>query len=183
MDIKSVLGIHAPFAEIVLRTVIVYTVILAGLRLTGRRQMGQMTPFDLVVILLISNAVQNAMVGPDVTILGGLVAAAVLLVLNEILEWLTEKLPFLRRAVEGEPVLLVCDGQLQRDNMRREKISIEEVLESVREHGFERITDVHLAYLEVDGTVSIVPADSKILKSKRVVRRRHRARASRPGGN
>jgi uncharacterized membrane protein YcaP (DUF421 family) len=177
MSASDVIGIHAPFLEIAYRSAIVYVAIVAGMRITGTRQLGQMTPFDLVLILLIANAVQNAMVGSDVTVLGGVVAAATLLVMNRALAFATERVPLLRRAIEGEPVLLLNDGKLIERHIRRAGLSDDLVLQSIREHGFANASDVKMAVLEIDGTISIVPASSAS------VRTRHRVRAVRPGGN
>src|SRR3989442_14352101 len=102
--------------EIVARTAIVYIALLAGLRLAGKRELGQMTPFDLVVILLIANAVQNAMVGPDTSVTGGLIAAAVLIVGNYGLAPPRERLPFLPRAIAGPPSLLLNNSEFVHDN-------------------------------------------------------------------
>jgi uncharacterized membrane protein YcaP (DUF421 family) len=177
MSVADVFGVHAPYWQIVYRSAIVYVAIIAGMRITGARQLGQMTPFDLVLILLIANAVQNAMVGTDVTILGGLTAAATLLVLNRATAALTDRLPFLRKTIEGRTVLLLNHGALLEDHVRRAGLSDDLVLQAIREHGFASAADVEMAVLEIDGTISIVPAGTK------TVRTRHRVRSVRPGGN
>jgi uncharacterized membrane protein YcaP (DUF421 family) len=176
-NVAEILGIHSPILAIVARSAAVYLAILAGMRLTGRRQLGQMTPFDLVLILLISNAVQNAMVGPDNSILGGLAAAATLLVLNWVTNIASDRSPDLRKVLEGEPILLVSDGRFIEGHLRLAQLSEDLVMQSVREHGFEKLADIHLAVLEIDGTISVVPAGTH------TVRTRHRVRAVRPGGN
>lgn len=177
MSVSDVFGIHAPYWQIVYRSAIVYVAIVVGMRLTGTRQLGQMTPFDLVLVLLIANAVQNAMVGADVTILGGITAAATLLALNLVIGRVIERLPSLRKAVEGQPVLLLHDGKLIEEHIRKAGLSDDLVLQAIREHGFANASDVQMAVLEVDGTISIVPAGTG------TVRTRHRVRALRPGGN
>lgn len=177
MSATDVFGIHAPFAQIAYRSAIVYFVIVILMRMTGRRQLGQMTPFDLVLILLIANAVQNAMVGPDVTIFGGLVAASALLVTDQVFSRLVDRVPRFRSVLEGDPVLLVNDGRLLESHVRAAGLTEELVMQACREHGFENISDVKLAVLEIDGTISIVPVGTKS------VRTRHRVRAFRPGGN
>src|SRR5213594_4265740 len=106
--------------SIVARTLIIYGALLVGLRLAGKRELGQMTPFDLVVILLIANAVQNAMVGPDTSVTGGLIAASVLIAANYGLAFARERVPFLRRAVEGTPTLLIHGGELVPEHLRSE---------------------------------------------------------------
>src|SRR5438876_4332536 len=104
-------GLEISGWSIVARTIIVYAAVLIGLRLAGKRELGQMTPFDLVVILLIANAVQNAMVGPDTSVTGGLIAASVLIAANYGLAIARERIPLLHRVVEGTPTLLVHDGK------------------------------------------------------------------------
>jgi uncharacterized membrane protein YcaP (DUF421 family) len=152
------------------RTAIVYIALLLGFRLAGKREMGQMTPFDLVVILLIANAVQNAMVGPDTSVLGGLIAAAVLLTGNYALAAARDRVPWLRRAIEGEPTLLVRDGKFDHESMRREDVDEEEVMMAMREHGINDVKDVRLAVLETDGSISIVTDSSESKKSRHRVR-------------
>src|SRR2546426_1107589 len=132
---------------IALRSAIIYFVVVLGMRLAGRRQLGQMTPFDLVLILLIANAVQNAMVGPDATILGGITAAATLIILNEITEFASDRIRFLREAFEGDPILLVHEGKFIEKNLARANVTRELIRQAIREHGFERAEDVHLAVL------------------------------------
>jgi uncharacterized membrane protein YcaP (DUF421 family) len=156
--------------SIVLRTVIVYVALLFGLRLAGKREMGQMTPFDLVVILLIANAVQNAMVGPDTSVTGGLIAAGVLIVGNYGVAQGRERLPWFRRAVEGTPTLLINDGKLVTEHLRREGLDEDEVLMAIREHGIADVKDVRMAVLETDGSISIVPADAQALRTRKHVR-------------
>ena len=177
MSVSDVFGLHAPFFEVVYRSAIVYLAIVIGLRLFGARQLGQMTPFDLVLILLIANAVQNAMVGPDATILGGLAAAATLLAMNRATSFAADRIPFLRRTLEGQPVLLLNDGMLIEPHIRAAGLTDELVLQAIREHGFSSAKECKMAVLEVDGTISIVPQGTQ------TVRTRHRVRAVRPGGN
>ncbi len=177
MSAADVFGIHAPFWEIIYRSAIVYGAIVIGMRVTGARQLGQMTPFDLVLVLLIANAVQNAMVGSDVTILGGLTAAATLLALNRAVAFSVDRIPAFRRALEGEPVVLLNSGKLIEKHITNAGLTDDMVLQSMREHGFDDVKEVRLAVLEVDGTISIVPTGGG------VVRTRHRVRAVRPGGS
>lgn len=110
---------HVNFG-ILIRTVAVYLVILVGLRLSGKREIGQMTVFDLVVLLLIANAVQNAMVGPDTSLTGGIMAAVVLLLVNALIARLRMKWPRLRQLVEGTPTLLVLHGELISEQLRHQ---------------------------------------------------------------
>src|SRR4051812_31086789 len=143
---------------IVGRTLAVYAAVLLGLRLGGRRELGQLTPFDLVVILLVANAVQNAMVGADTTLTGGLIAAATLLAVNAVVARLRLRSVRVRQLVEGVPVVLVQHGELVVANLRREGVTEDEVVAAVREHGeVGDVSQVELAVLETDGSVSVVP--------------------------
>ena len=150
-----------PAWDIVLRTVVIYLVILIGLRLAGKREIGQMTVFDLVVLLLIANAVQNAMVGPDTSLAGGILAAVVLLVLNAAVARLRLRWPRLRRIVEGSPTLLVLHGEVIPDHLQREGLDQETLEAALREHGVADVSDVEMAVLEIDGSISVVPAGGK----------------------
>src|SRR6266702_350089 len=136
--------------EIVLRTTVVYVLVLLGIRLTGKREAGQMTPFDLTLLLLLSNSVQNAMTGPDTSLLGGAVAATVLLTLNYLVAELSGLNRKFRRVVQGSPSLLIHDGQLILDHLKREHLTVDELMRSLREHGIGCIADVAIGVLEVD---------------------------------
>src|ERR1043166_9800515 len=103
-------GAHT-LIEILLRTVIVYTVVLLGVRLSGKREVGQMTPFDLTLLLLLSNSVQNAMTGPDTSLMGGAIAAGTLLVLNYLVAEVSVGNRRFRRLIQGQPSLLIHDGK------------------------------------------------------------------------
>jgi uncharacterized membrane protein YcaP (DUF421 family) len=140
--------------EIALRTAAVYILVLAGMRLSGKREVGQMTPFDLTLLLLLSNAVQNAMTGPDTSLLGGAVAAATLLLLNYLVAEVAGGNRWFRRFVEGQPSLLVHDGQIISAHMAREHVTMDELQCALREHGIASYHDVALAVLEVDGSIS-----------------------------
>lgn len=164
-------------ADVVGRSFIVYLVLLLGLRLTGRRQIGQLTPFDLVLLLLISNAVQNAMTGPDYSLLGGLVAAATLLTMNRAIAWLRLRYTGIERIVEGSPVPLVTDGKILTENLQKEQITTAELLANLREHNVEDIEHCELAMLEVDGTVSVFrrdPNTQEVVKSRKRLTHHHR---------
>ena len=150
------LKLDAPAWNIALRTAAIYLVALIGLRLAGKREMGQMTVFDLVVLLLIANAVQNAMVGPDTSLTGGVLAAVVLLALNAVVARLRLRWPRLRRVIEGSPTLLVLHGEVLADHLRREGLAQETLEAALREHGVSEVRDVEMAVLEIDGSISVV---------------------------
>lgn len=161
--------------EIVGRSLVVYAAVLVGLRLGGRRELGQLTPFDLVVILLVANAVQNAMVGADTSLLGGLVSAATLLAANTIVARLRLRSVRVRQLVEGVPVVLVQHGELVTANLHREGITEDEVVAAVREHGqIGDLSQVELAVLETDGSVSVVPMSANVQRSRRRLRQRRK---------
>jgi uncharacterized membrane protein YcaP (DUF421 family) len=146
-------GTHV-IVEIVLRTVVIYLVVLVGVRLSGKREVGQMTPFDLTLLLLISNSVQNAMTGSDTSLVGGIAAAVTLLLMNYgIAEYSGVNRRF-RKAVQGQPSLLIHDGQIIAPHMAKEHISMDELERALREHGVSSYHDVALAVLEVDGSIS-----------------------------
>ena len=159
-----------PGWDIVLRTAAIYLVILIGLRLADKREIGQMTVFDLVVLLLIANAVQNAMVGPDTSLAGGILAAVVLLALNAVVARLRLRWPRLRRIVEGSPTLLVLRGEVIADHMRREGLDQETLEAALREHGVADLSDVEMAVLEIDGSISVVPTGGTTKRVKRPVK-------------
>ena len=152
---------------IAIKTGVIYFFLVGGLRLFGKRQLGQMNIYDLVLIIVLANAVQNAMVGSDNSLVGGLIAATTLLVLNRILTTAMSHSPALEQRLIGNPSLIVNDGKLVLDHMRREGITREQVMAALREHGLCSLDEVHLAILEVDGTISVVPKDATVLKTRR----------------
>ncbi len=162
----------ASLAVVVFRTVVVYLVLLALLRVAGKRELGQMSPFDLVVLLVISNAVQNAMVGPDTSLTAGLLAAATLVLVNWFIDRFALRSMWFRAQVIGSPTLLVHEGELIREHLRREGVTEEEVMQALREHGVADLVAVKVAVLEVDGTISVVPADAASSRTRRRVRGR-----------
>src|SRR5947209_12018718 len=140
--------------EIIGRTSAVYVLVLIGIRITGKREVGQMTPFDLTLLLLLSNSVQNAMTGPDTSLIGGVAAACTLLLLNYLVADVSGANRRFRRFIQGQPSLLVHDGQVIESHMAREHVSMDELQAALREHGISSYHDVALAVLEVDGSIS-----------------------------
>lgn len=160
-----------PVAQILVRCLVVYFFVLAGLRLTGKREVGQMTPFDLVLILLISNAVQNAMVGPDNSLLGGLIAAAVLLLVNLALGRLAPRSRVVSSLLKGHATLLINRGVIQQAHCQREGVTTEDLMAALREHGIAHLDDVRLAVLEVDGSISVLKNDDVAPRGEKAYRR------------
>src|SRR6202795_412580 len=127
-------GAHT-LLQIALRTGVIYFLVLIGIRLSGKREVGQMTPFDLTLLLLLSNSVQNAMTGPDTSLAGGTVAAATLLVLNYLVAELAGTNRRFRKLIQGQPSLLIHDGEVITAHMAREHVSMDALECAVREHG------------------------------------------------
>ena len=143
--------------EVVLRVAVVYLFLVVVLRLSGKREVGQMSILELIVVLLISEAVQNSMVGDNTTVWAGPIAVLTLLGLDYGLNLLTRRSRVLRNAIEGEPRLLIRDGRLLPKALRDEKLRAEEVETAVRAHGVAGIEDVQEAVLETDGSISVIP--------------------------
>jgi uncharacterized membrane protein YcaP (DUF421 family) len=143
-------------AEKVVRTIIVYVFLLVGLRLGGKRELGSLNPFDLVVLLVLSNTLQNAIIGPDNSLLGGLIGAATLLVLNYLVVRFLFQHPKLDRYVEGEALELIHEGKLVEANMRREFITRGELESRARIQGLEDLSRVRCARIEVGGALTFV---------------------------
>jgi uncharacterized membrane protein YcaP (DUF421 family) len=151
-----------PYLDIALRSVSVYVFMLIAIRLTGKKELSQLNTIDVVLILLISNAVQNAMVGNDTSLLGGLAAAAVLFILNYILKKVAFKSKKVRELIFEHPEILIHNGKLNFDKLSHLGISDEELKEAMREHGVEYYKDVKLAIFEVDGNISIISGDNTL---------------------
>jgi uncharacterized membrane protein YcaP (DUF421 family) len=163
---------------IILRTATVYLSVLVLLRLAGKRQVAQLSVVDFVLVLLISNAVQNAMVGESVSVNGGLAAAVTLLVINIGLNRLLLRNERLGAFLAGEPTLLIRNGQVLENHLAREGIRMAELEAALREHGFEDPRLVRQAILECDGSISIVVYGPGCQESQLppLPRQRHHAR-------
>lgn len=159
-----------PAWQIVIRTIMIYFAVFLGLRVMGKRELGQMTVFDFVVILLIANAVQNAMVGPDTSVLGGVIAAFVLLGINRVISALRMSSGIWGKLLEGTPTVLVQDGEFVEPHLRKEGLDRAELEMAMREHGVDAVSKVKLAVLETDGSISIVPQESLVVRTRRHVR-------------
>ena len=146
-------------ALLVLRSVVVYAFLIAALRLAGRRELAQMTSFDLVLLLVIANAVQNSINAGDNSLAGGLVSAVTLVVLNWLVGWAVYRWPRLERLVQGRPIRIVTDGRVHVPAMRRELLTLSELRSALRKQGIMRIGDCERVVLEPDGTLSAVRRD------------------------
>ncbi len=152
-------------ASVALRTAIVYVVLVVFFRFAGKREAGQLSTLDLVVLLVISNAVQNAMVGENTSLVAGLLAAAIILALDHGLHWLADRSNDIRDAIEGQPVLLVENGEPRPDDLAATGISEAELGIAIRQSGLLRTDEVLAVYLERNGQISVVPkADGRTLE-------------------
>ena len=145
--------------EKIVRPLIVYFFLLLMFRIAGKRELGQMTPFDLVVLLTISNVLQNAMIGADNSLSGGLIGGLTLFIANGLVGRLTLRFPGIARLLEGKPTLLIEDGRVLTKNLRREVMTKAELERAVRKHDLDPETDLPLirrALLEQDGSVTII---------------------------
>lgn len=150
-----------PILDVVVRSLCVYLFMVIAIRLFGKNQLSQLNAGDVVLLLLISNAVQNAMVGENTSLQGGLVAALVLFIANFIVKRLMFTSKKFESFLEDDPVVLVKDGQIDQDALSKVKISRDELDEAVREHGVDGIQNVKLSVLEVDGNISVISEDEK----------------------
>jgi uncharacterized membrane protein YcaP (DUF421 family) len=148
-----------PILEKLLRPVIVYLVLILLLRLFGKRELAQLNPFDLVVLLSLSNTVQNAIIGDDNSITGGVIGAFGLLAINWLVVRALYRAPRLNRMLEGRAVTLVRDGRIDRDAVRREALTHEELMEVIHRQGFEHLHQVRNCVLEPNGTFYIEPME------------------------
>ena len=163
--------LHVPAWELAVRSTGIYIAVLLGLRLFGKREVGQFTLTDLVLILLLANAVQPAMTGPDTSLTGGLVIIATLIVVNRAIALARARLPFVQWLVESPPTTLARDGAWVPGALEGEELSAEDVSMALHEHGLTDVSEVKLAVLEGDGMISVVPLDPA-----KAGRRRPRAR-------
>jgi uncharacterized membrane protein YcaP (DUF421 family) len=147
------------WAEKIIRPVLIYVTLLIIFRLASKRELAQATLFDFLIILLISNVVQNAMIGNDSSVLGAVVGAIVLVLLSGALNRLTARSKRSRVFLEGKPTLLILQGELDEKAMLRQSISRNDLFMAVRKQGLSRLADVGFAILELDGSISVIPCD------------------------
>jgi uncharacterized membrane protein YcaP (DUF421 family) len=163
--------------ELVVRTTIIYLLFLVLLRLSGKRQLGQFTLFDIALVLLAANALQPAMTGPDQSITGGVIIVITIFLLNRLIAEARVRIPFVQRLLEFEPTVIGRDGQWLMDVLDTQGVDVDDVDAALREHGLERVDQMKLAMLEEDGSISIVPADGEDTPAARRRRRRYKRTA------
>ncbi|MBI4911579.1 MAG: DUF421 domain-containing protein [Acidobacteria bacterium] len=148
-----------PWWEFVLRGVLVYGFLLLLLRLSGKRQVGELAPFDLVLLLVLSNAVQNSMNAGDNSVAAGLILVVTLVALNGLLGWLTARSKKLEAVIEGTPEILIHNGVAQEGVLHRTRISRHELMSAIRQAGLTEIDQVRVAILENNGRINVIPRD------------------------
>lgn len=155
------------YARIMGSSVVVYVFVIAAIRLFGKKELSQLSVVDLVFVLLISNSVQNAMVGSNSSLSGGLAAATALFITNHALKLFLYRSPRFSRLVQGQAMMLIYEGKLNHSNMEKAQLTTDEIMEAIREHGVSSIKDVNLAVLEVDGNISVLSDDYRSRTSRK----------------
>jgi uncharacterized membrane protein YcaP (DUF421 family) len=146
-----------PWWEFVARGIIVYVFLILILRLTGKRQIGQLSPFDLVLLLVLSNAVQNSMNGGDNSVAAGMILAATLIAVNWLTGMLTYRSKRAERLIEGSPLVLLHNGRIYEQALDEAQLTREELLSAIRSEGYANLNDVRAVILENDGSISVIP--------------------------
>jgi uncharacterized membrane protein YcaP (DUF421 family) len=183
---SDLFALSAPWWHFVLRAVVVYGMVMLLVRLSGKRAVGQFTPFDLVLLILIGNAVQNGLNGGDNSLTGALILAVCLIVLNYGVAFVTSRSRRAEYLIEGVPMVLARDGQVFEEVLRHELVSVDDFHEALRMNNMADVSDVALALLETNGTISVVPkgdggADRAAKYVDRLPRRSWHRRKRRPG--
>jgi len=148
-----------PWWEFCLRALVVYIAVLVLVRLTGKRSVGQFTPFDMIVLILLGSAVQNSLLGDDISLLGGLILGTTLMALNWAVGFVSARSRKIDSLVEGQAVLLARDGKIFHQVLKREQISPSDFEEALRGHGLLDAENVRCAFLETNGDISIIKRD------------------------
>ena len=151
-----------PYLDIIVRSISVYFFMIFALRVFGKKQLSQLNTADVILILLISNSVQNAMVGNNTSLYGGIVAALALFVINYIFKKVMSKSEFIKNLVQDKPEILIHNGRIEFETIARLGITNDELQEAMREHGVERYKDVKLSMFEIDGSISIITGDNNL---------------------
>jgi uncharacterized membrane protein YcaP (DUF421 family) len=148
-------ALSIPWWELILRGVVVYAFLILILRISGKRQVGQLAPFDLVLLLVLSNAVQNSMNGGDNSLVGGLISATTLIGVNYLVGLLTFRSKRLEAVIEGRPIVLIHNGKLFEDVLARAQLTHHELNSALRQAGCDCVTEVHCAILENNGSITV----------------------------
>ena len=145
-----------PWWEFILRALVVYVVLLVMLRFSGKRSVGQFTPFDMILLILLGTAVQNSLIGDDISLLGGLLLAGTLIAVNHAVGWVTARSRRMHGLMEGRAVKIIDDGVLDKDRLRKEGVSEMDLDEALRRSGLEHVSEVRCGWLETDGHITLI---------------------------
>jgi uncharacterized membrane protein YcaP (DUF421 family) len=152
-------SMNLPFFEVVLRAIAIYTALFILFRLAGKKQIGEMSPFDLILLLIISESVSNSLGADDNSVTTGIVSASSLVGLSFIMDRLAFRSKKIEGFLEGEPQLIIANGKVRTDLMQKEKITDGELKEALRAHGLDRMEQIQYAVLEANGQISVIPKD------------------------
>ena len=153
------------YIDIVLRSVTIYFFMLIALRIFGKKELSQLNTADIILILLISNAVQNAMVGANTSLISGIIAAFALFCINYVFKKVMLKSSFIKNLVQDKPEILIHNGITEYETLARLGITSDELEEAIREHGLEHYNEVKLAMFEIDGNISIISGKDDLMQT------------------
>lgn len=153
---ESLFKTQLPWWEFIARGLLVYFLVLVLLRITGKRQIGQLSPFDFVLLLILSNGVQNAMNGGDNSFTGGAILASTLVGINSVTGYVTYYWPWMERLVEGSPRIVIYDGHARLEAMAAEKLTMQELLSALRQEGCTEISQVRLSIIEPNVRITVI---------------------------
>jgi uncharacterized membrane protein YcaP (DUF421 family) len=159
-DLSELFRTAIPWWHLVVRAILIYVVFFIGLRLFGKRELGQFTTFDLVLVLLVANALQPAITGPDNSVTGGVLIIAILLLFNRGVAMVRSRWPWFDALIDPPPTVVVQDGEISKPALEKEGLSDTDVEMAIREHGVDKLSDVKQAVLENDGSISVVTKGS-----------------------
>ncbi len=154
-----------PYLDIIFRSVSVYLFMVIVLRIFGKKELSQLNTADVILILLISNSVQNAMVGSNSSLLGGIVAALALFLINYLFKNIMLRSKFIKNLVQDKPEILIHNGKIEFKTLAKLGITSDELQEAMREHGVQYFKEVKLAMFEIDGTISIISGDKNLIQT------------------
>jgi uncharacterized membrane protein YcaP (DUF421 family) len=157
IDWQQLFGVSVPPLELIVRGTAVYWFLFLIFRLILRRNVGSVAIADILVLVIIADAAQNAMAGEYTTVTDGFILVATIVAWNYLLDWMSYRWKPLRALLEPKPLLLISDGRLQRHNMRKELVSEQELVAQLRQQGIEKVDEVKRAFMEADGTVTVIP--------------------------
>lgn len=157
--LSDMFSLPIPLLEKIIRPIIIYVLLIAAFRIFGRRELAQLNPMDFTVLLIISNTVQNSIIGNDDSVTGGAIGAASLFVVNWTLNWLTYRFPRLETITEGKAITLIDDGVMDKKTIHDQQISPQDFHEVLHRQGIEDVHRVRRAVLEASGTITVIPKD------------------------